>query len=268
MEEHRLLDVPITEAEHRRRNSDQEQLLSSSDVTNYAHGNEPDPSVRRFGSLRTTIYQVNNPDHIVRSSAVHERIPPDAHEHEPSQKAFDFSQPTNYSREAAYAPLNYPFDLWQPFWLRKLVLATFLALFLALVVTLVLLWHFSNTFNGFHLSSSVTYYAWTYAPVAFMIVVVSLWRQVDYYLKLLAPWDELRKGPVSASHSLLVDYVSPLNVVSFLSAFKRGYIPVVMSIIVFFSLKVTVSTYVSATDTMLITHRLFSRRHYSYHFLP
>ena len=42
------------------------------------------------------------------------------------------------------------------------------------------------------------------------MIVTSLWGQVDYQTKNLAPWQELRKGAASSDRSVLLDYISPM----------------------------------------------------------
>lgn len=238
MEGLRLLDVPITDEEHRRRDSDHTRLLPSRDITEDAHKNESDNQLQRFRSSTDRAHHVDDPHDTINSLIVHRRIPSESDGR--PQRAFEFDQPTHYDRQATYTSLVHPPDLWRPFWIRKSSLGVFLCVFLLMTVALVLLWHYSESLDGFDVSSSTAYYAWTYAPVAVMVIMFSIWRQVDYYLKLLAPWDELQKGPIPASSSLLLDYVSPLHIISLLTAFKRGYIPIIFSIVVLFILKVTV----------------------------
>src|SRR5436305_12961841 len=94
--------------------------------------------------------------------------------------------------------------MWNPGWLSAMSLICFMCLFAALVLALLLLWHYSNFSNGFTLVS-LNHYAWTLGPTAILVIIASLWRQVDFYCKALTPWNELRKGGATASRSLLLD---------------------------------------------------------------
>lgn len=56
-----------------------------------------------------------------------------------------------------------------------------------------------------------------------------LWRQVDYYIRLLMPWDNLRTGPRSAQETILLDYMTPLLPVVIYRAIKARHVPVILS---------------------------------------
>lgn len=59
-----------------------------------------------------------------------------------------------------------PKTLWNPIWLRKVVLFGFCALFTALFVALVLLYSFSGVRHGLSTHISRNEYSWTYGPTA------------------------------------------------------------------------------------------------------
>jgi hypothetical protein len=98
--------------------------------------------------------------------------------------------------------------MWNPLWLRSVSLVAISAGFASLAVVSIILWHYSNVHNGFALIST-NHYSWTYGPTAVLVLVVAVWRQVDYYCKALAPWRALQQGGAKAADSLLLDYVSP-----------------------------------------------------------
>jgi hypothetical protein len=126
--------------------------------------------------------------------------------------------------------------MWNPGWLSAMSLICFMCLFAALVLALILLWHYSNLYNGFTLIS-LNHYAWTYGPTAVLVIIVSLWRQVDFYCKALTPWNELRKGGATASRSLLLDYISPIQPISLGQALKFRHFSVIATILAFTTLK-------------------------------
>lgn len=52
---------------------------------------------------------------------------------------------------------------------------------------------------------------WAYIPTALFFIQAAIWAQMEYRTKSLAPWQQMATGPSSATRSLLVDYLSPLN---------------------------------------------------------
>ena len=150
---------------------------------------------------------------------------------------------------------------WTSFWLRKTTLLTLVALFLGLMISLVAVWFTNKSQNGYRPVISNNHYAWTYGPTAVLVVVLSFWRQVDYYCKISQPWQALRSGPVNADQSMLLDYLSPLQVTSFIHATKNRHIAVAASIAGFAILKavIVLSTGlftlapVSITETSAVT---------------
>ncbi|PIA97501.1 hypothetical protein CB0940_05286 [Cercospora beticola] len=128
----------------------------------------------------------------------------------------------------------------EPFWTRKSTLCLFIAVFVAMAVSLLSLWSLDQSRNGFHVTSGSKQYAWTYAPTAVLVVVISLWRQVDYQCKMLQPWRELYDGSVSADRSILLDYISPLQATSLIKAIRYRHTAVIASICGFAILKLIV----------------------------
>ncbi|KAL2421635.1 hypothetical protein ABEF95_007855 [Exophiala dermatitidis] len=123
-----------------------------------------------------------------------------------------------------------------PLWLRTGFLVLTLLLFGALVSALLLLLFLSRKEDGLALLTT-NHFSWTYGPTAVLIFIVAIWRQIDFHCKALTPWSELRQGNAQASKSILLDYISPLQVVSFYTALRNKHIAVVASISGFFCLK-------------------------------
>lgn len=126
---------------------------------------------------------------------------------------------------------------WNPLVLTKIALLSFIAIFLACLTALLLLWHFSNENGGLDLLIS-NQYTWKYGPTAILILLISIWRQLDYQIKVLIPWKELRKGSAPANKSILLDYTSPFQVVAFVRATWNGHVAVILTILGFVTLKV------------------------------
>ena len=129
---------------------------------------------------------------------------------------------------------------WTPIWLRRRSLLAFAALFASLAASLIVLWIVNNAYRGFPLVLSNYHYAWTYGPTAVLVCVVALWRQVDYHCKLMQPWQELANGYVDAERSILLDYLSPIHLTSFVRAVRRRHAPVAASVAGFLILKVII----------------------------
>jgi Protein of unknown function (DUF3433) len=127
-------------------------------------------------------------------------------------------------------------QLWNPTWLSTASLFGFMMMFIALATSLILLWHYSSDSNGFALITS-NHYSWTYGPTAILVAVASLWRQVDFWCKALAPWDELHNGDATVAKSLLLDYISPIQLTSLTRAIRNRHVSVIATILGFTLLK-------------------------------
>ena len=160
---------------------------------------------------------------------------------------------------------------WYARWLALSTLISLVVMFLAFVIALLLLWRFDKTNNGLALNTSFRY-VWAYGPTAVLVVVVSLWRQIDYWCKKLAPWDELKKHDAIASKSLLLDYISPIQLISLWRACKNRHVAVVASILGFTVLKlltvastglfVEIPTHITSTNTTLAAATTFNSSTY------
>lgn len=68
------------------------------------------------------------------------------------------------------------------------------------------------------------------------IVVSALWGQVVYRSLQLFPWRLMSRGTVSASESVLLDYISPWNVSALVKSLKRRHfmvsIPIAVSLVI------------------------------------
>jgi len=142
--------------------------------------------------------------------------------------------------ETKLRPSGLSRQYWNPIWLRKYTLVAISGLFASLAAALVVLWFLNKRQNGFTTILGTNHYAWTYGPTAILVVVLSLWRQVEYHCKTLQPWRELSKGFVEAERSMLLDYLSPLQITSFSRAIGYRHIPVAASIAGFAVLKAVV----------------------------
>lgn len=128
--------------------------------------------------------------------------------------------------------------LWSPLWLRKWFLAIFSLLFTLFFIALILLWYYDRENDGFAVKEGTSHYAWAYAPTVIVVLVVAAWRMVDHHAKLAMPFDALQDGPVKASESLLVDYISSFQLISLVQAARNAHLAVITSVTGFVLLKV------------------------------
>ncbi|OAP65124.1 hypothetical protein AYL99_01096 [Fonsecaea erecta] len=127
---------------------------------------------------------------------------------------------------------------WDPLFLRHWILVTFALFFAAVIAALQVVYTVSQNNHGVATSDNNEHYLWTYGPTALFVVVTVLWRQVDYAAKSIQPWAEMAKGHQRAENSLLLDYVTPLQLSSLWTSLRRGHFAVSSSIVVFVLIKV------------------------------
>lgn len=63
-------------------------------------------------------------------------------------------------------PRSTSLKMWNPFFLRSIILVVFLILFAAMAIALGLLYHFSAQNDGISTQISKNQYSWTYGPTA------------------------------------------------------------------------------------------------------
>lgn len=103
---------------------------------------------------------------------------------------------------------------------------------------MVLLWYYDKKNDGFKVKEGTSHYAWAYAPTVVVVLILATWRLVDHSTKISMPFHALQGGPVKASESLLLDYISKFQLVSLLGAIKNSHLAVIASISGFVLLKV------------------------------
>ncbi|KIW20362.1 hypothetical protein PV08_00937 [Exophiala spinifera] len=127
---------------------------------------------------------------------------------------------------------------WNPLFLRRWVLVVFALFFAAAIAAVQILYSVSRQNNGVATSDNNKHYLWTYGPTAVFVLVTVLWRQVDYAAKSIQPWAEMARKPQPAQNSLLLDYITPFQVVALWKSLRRRHFTVSCTIAVFFLLKV------------------------------
>ncbi|KAH9243198.1 hypothetical protein K456DRAFT_28532 [Colletotrichum gloeosporioides 23] len=126
------------------------------------------------------------------------------------------------------------------FWLRRTVLVAFSFLFTTGALALIGVSRYTTAQHGLPLSLSSSSYSWTYDPTGVLVIILALWRQVDYNCKSMQPWWEMTQRPSTAARSILLDYVSPFQPIVCASAFKNGHYAVLISTLSFLVLKLII----------------------------
>ena len=253
-----LLNVPITDAERRAQQSSHLRGESSHTLiatfSEHERDRQFDPRLGRFSSLRHPSERYDDPEQPYQNySGTTTRpstlpgIEEESHysDHDDEEPIVQPTRSSTFprSKQAEYAALPNPHEhepvqksygeppkFWQPIWLRRVSLILTVVLLLLLIVALVVTCNNVETNDGYHISAGTSHYLWTHIPTLIIVLVVILWRQIDYHVKELMPWQALAMGPESPFDSLLVDYISVFQIVSFLAAFKRLHVPVLITI--------------------------------------
>ncbi|KAK6381393.1 hypothetical protein LTS17_004450 [Exophiala oligosperma] len=243
------LDVPVTDAERaqarRRQDDSSDRLLPEAvhqhpeDSSSWTQYNAPTPS--RFPSIRGAPAIRQIPPSFSKRFEPRQYVPISPIHEEDEPESIRLQEPSIYNKsdEGSLLRLQPPAPpLWTPIWLKKMTLILFAIFFALLVLALALLWHFDRTNDGFHVASDMKHYAWAYAPTVIAVVIVAVWRLVDYHAKLAMPFDALQDGPIKASESLFVDYISKFQLVALFEATRNNHFAVMATVVGFILLKV------------------------------
>ncbi|KIW41439.1 uncharacterized protein PV06_07000 [Exophiala oligosperma] len=162
---------------------------------------------------------------------------------------------------------SYGTSMWNSIWLSTTVLSAVTGIFALFIVVLVLLWNYINRNEGIQLITN-NHYSWTYGPTALLVIVVAIWRQVDYHCKAITPWAVLSQEPSKGSSNILLDYVSPIQVSSLHKSLSSKHHTVTAGILGFMLLKcivllstglfVTAPKLILQSDLGLIQHTIFN----------
>ena len=119
--------------------------------------------------------------------------------------------------------------MWNPLILHPLSLIGMAGVFITLFATVLVLYFYSQAKHGIANQVPSNHYSWKYGPMAVVVLVAGIWHQVDYYCKVLAPWQSLLHGPNSVDRTILSDYISPLAPVVCVQAIRNRHWAVVAS---------------------------------------
>lgn len=96
-------------------------------------------------------------------------------------------------------------------------------IFASCILTLLVLYYFSELNQGLCEESADHQYAWKYGPTAFLTILAALWQQIDYTCKSLEPWRNLARGSLSEKETLILDYLSVNSFNVILRAVRRRH---------------------------------------------
>ncbi|KAK5945145.1 hypothetical protein PMZ80_002349 [Knufia obscura] len=137
---------------------------------------------------------------------------------------------------------------YSPLFTRRWVLGCFALLWALIIAALQVLYSVSQAEKGVATTRSSLRYLWAYGPTAFLVIITVLWRQVDYASKYVQPWAELAKGPLPARQTLLLDYITPFQIVAFWRALRFRHVTIAATVLIFVLIKV-----VTIVSTGLLT---------------
>ena len=142
-----------------------------------------------------------------------------------------------------------------PLFLKRWALVCFAIFFALVFAALQILYSYSTAHQGIASSNSSRHYLWTYGPTAILVLATVGWRQVNYAVKSSQPWAEMSKGASRADQNVLLDYITPFQIVAVWRAIRNHHFLVVATIIVFFLLKVVtiISTGMFGLEALLIS---------------
>ncbi|EHY52670.1 hypothetical protein ABEF92_004002 [Exophiala dermatitidis] len=261
------LDVPVTDAERararRRRYEHEDSAALLPDQRNFPSVDEETRSTFRdqstpvrFPSIHASPAIRRLPDRVAQRFENRQYVPISPIHEEDEPNSINLREPSvppaDSNRHLLYDPGPIA-RLWTPIWLKQWPLALFALVFAVFIAGLILLWHYDRRNNGFHVARGTSHLAWAYAPTVIVVFVVAAWRMVDYHCKLGMPFDVLQNGPVKASESLLVDYISAFQLVSLFKAFRDSHFAVICSVTGFIMLKVA-TVFSTCLLVLLPTH--------------
>ncbi|KAH8883502.1 hypothetical protein GQ53DRAFT_846924 [Thozetella sp. PMI_491] len=111
---------------------------------------------------------------------------------------------------------------WRPVYLRRTVIAAFLAVFALILAAIEGLAAASERNDGIAGADPAQHYLWTYGPTAVLVLVSVAWSRVEFQSKLVAPWIRLASDPTDARLTVLLDYVSNFQIFALSGSLRNG----------------------------------------------
>jgi hypothetical protein len=171
------------------------------------------------------------------------------------QKSAHATTPVEQYQDEEERATNHTDRLWTPWSLRIWTLIALILFFVLSIIVLEILSYFSKHRSGLSTQSQSKRYLWTYGPCAIFFVAAAVWHQVKYHTQQLMPWRTMAGGPAAASHSLLLDYISPWSINSFFKSLRTGHPGIALVVLGSFLIKVVIiaSTGLLSIQSMVVT---------------
>lgn len=115
---------------------------------------------------------------------------------------------------------------WRPSSLRRRVLIVFVITFCGIIAALEALIHVSQAHHGIASSFESRHYLWTYGPTATFTVIATFWSRVEFQVNQRAPWKSMAEKSGEAKESILLDYVSEMQLASMVKAIRNKHFDV------------------------------------------
>lgn len=96
----------------------------------------------------------------------HDRMPAGGPSHEFSNISDDVQSDHERKTDAPYSRYDASPKMWNPIWLHRMTLISFVFIFAALFITTIVLFHFSEILHGLSTQIPANHYSWTYGPTA------------------------------------------------------------------------------------------------------
>ena len=152
----------------------------------------------------------------------------DSHRADPETNSTAIPRLTSIDGHATYTQV----------FLQRRVLLALAILFVTLAALVQFLYYYSQNHQGISTTDQSRRYLWTSGPTAVFVLITVFWRQVDYAAKIILPWANMAKGPCSLDRSILLDYVSPFQLVTLWRSLRNRDWLISLTILIFFLLKI------------------------------
>lgn len=96
----------------------------------------------------------------------HDRMPAGEPSHEFSNLSDRVQSDHERKTDAPYSGYDASPKMWNPIWLHRMTLISFVFIFAALFITVIVLFHFSEILHGLSTQIPANHYSWTYGPTA------------------------------------------------------------------------------------------------------
>ncbi|KAE9575738.1 hypothetical protein CGMCC3_g8233 [Colletotrichum fructicola] len=114
--------------------------------------------------------------------------------------------------------------IWQPKWLRPIVLVSFATLFVVFALVLSLLLWYSQRHDGVVAARQSFVYIWRFGPTAVITIIAAFWARVELQAMRYMPWIALHSSGLTLNKTkATLDYTSMLLPKVFIQSIKQKH---------------------------------------------